>query len=82
MSNLAGDLGVSDFVASLLRKQGPCHIPCEQRSLMTSLSYREMNWLTEIIELNDKHLVLKIEHIDWLNYFGRKEILLQHLRIA
>ena len=41
-----------------------------------------MNWLTEIIELNNKHLVLKTEHIDWLNYFGMTEILLQHLRIA
>ena len=53
------DVGVSYFVVSLIKKT-------------RSLSYRVMNWLTEIIELNNKHLVLKIEHIDWITLERRK----------
>ena len=38
--------------------------------------------VVEIIKLNDELLVLKIEDIDWLNYIGMVDIVLQHLRKA
>ena len=38
--------------------------------------------MTEIIEINNELLVLKIEHNDGLNYIGMMNILLKHLRIA
>ena len=38
--------------------------------------------VVEIIKLNDELLVLKIEDIDWLNYIGMMDIVLQHLRKA
>ena len=47
-----------------------------------AMSYWDINWSTEIIELDNELLVLKIEQIDWLNYIGKMGILLQHLRIA
>ena len=46
------------------------------------MSYWVINWSTEIIELDNELLVLKIKQIDWLNYVGKMGILLQHLRIA
>ena len=47
-----------------------------------AMSYWVINWSTEIIELDNELLVLKMEQIDWLNYIGKMGILLQHLRIA
>ena len=38
--------------------------------------------VVEIIKLKDELLVLKIEDIDWLNYIGMMDIVLQHLRKA
>lgn len=47
-----------------------------------AMSYRVINWATEIIEVDNELLVLKMEQIDWQNYIGKMGILLQHLRIA
>ena len=47
-----------------------------------AMSYWVINWSTEIIEMDNELLVLKIEQIDWLNYVGKMGILLQHLRMA
>ena len=38
--------------------------------------------VVEIIKLKDELLVLKIEHMDWLNYIGMMDIVLQHLSKA
>ena len=47
-----------------------------------AMLYWVINWSTEITELDNELLVLKIEQIDWLNYIGKMGILLTHLRIA